>query len=66
MFILLRESVRKGYREEETITHSPKEFVEFHPVNKREGIAGRGQPEQRQGSVPAHGVFGASRAYGPS
>lgn len=66
MFALVRENVRKACREEVTFKSGPKGFVEFHLVNKREGVASRGQPELGQGSMPAHGVFGMSRAYGPS
>lgn len=65
LFALVRENVRKGYREEVTFNPCPKGFVEFHLVNKREGVASRGQPEQGQGSMPAHGVFVVSRACGP-
>lgn len=66
MLILVRGSVKKGYREDVTFKHGPKGFVEFHLVNRQEHVADRGQPEQGQGSMPTHDVFGMSRAYGPS
>lgn len=66
MLLLVSGSIRKGYREDVTFRHGPKGFTEFHLVNRREHVADRGQPEQGQESMPAHGVFGMSRAYGPS
>ena len=48
------------------LKRGPRGFVGFHLGSRREGVFGRGPPEQGHGGVHAHAVFAVPRASGPS